>query len=388
MNNTGRLRDCYTGIEPCVDSTFLRGGRPLKEANSDVYEDEQALRVQAEKTSGRSLSESEWALIAPDWSGPYGDLDVAEMVAAVRDALPALVKPSPDEKARAHRMAHVQRAALEARDMVEAARESIFGHKEPPFPGRGIEGAEWIEAQVQEHETKRFHIEVNVPAQLSSMESLAWLKDYLNIKLEHYLPPNSSDDSVPLKEFLVESDAVRNIGWGMPTLAYLGVNGAGEINIKRVQASDGTQLGLLQSNSEKLAKAANWEPYAAVHHLLTGGIVSHSAVQAKSRYRVGREVYGDSHLMTLEISDPTLATQQVLIAAFSKERSDNAPPWNERTQQRTRVAPKSERVAAFVERYPAKSWSERFVEWNKQNPDEHFRTESALKEAFYRANRR
>ena len=217
-------------------------------------------------------------------------------------------------------MAHVQRAALEAQGRVEAARESIFGHKEPPFPRRIIESAEWIEAQVQELETKRFHLEVTVPAQLSLMESLAWLKDYLNIKLEHYLPPNSSDDSVPLKEFLVESDAVRNIAWGMPTLAYLGVNGAGEIDIKRVQAPDGTQLGLLQSKSEKLAKAANWEPYAAVHHLLPGGIVSPSAVQAKSRHRVGREVYGDSHLMTLEISDPTLVTQQDLIAAVSKER--------------------------------------------------------------------
>ena len=388
MDNAGRLRGCYTGIEPCVNSTFLRGGRPLKEANSQMYEDEQALRGQAEKMSGRSLTESEWALIAPDWSGPYGDLDVAEMVAAVRDTLPEQVKPSPDEKARAHRNAHVERAALEARDMVEAARESIFGHKEPPFPGRLIEGAEWIEAQVQKLETKRFHIEVTVPAQLSRMESLAWLKDYLNIKLEHYLPPDSGDDSLQLKEFLVESDAVRDIGWEVPMLAYLRVNEAGEIDIKWVQAPDGTQLGLLQSKSEKLAKAANWEPYVAVHHLLTGGIGSPSAVQAKSRSRVGREVYGDSHHITLEISDPTVVTQQDLIAAFSKERSDNAPPGNERTQQRTRVAPKGERVAAFVEKYPAKSWAERLAEWNQQNPDEHFRTESALKEAFYRAKRR
>ena len=143
----------------------------MEEANSYVYEDEQALRRQAEQMSGRSLTESEWALIAPDWSGPYGDLDVAEMVAAVRDTLPAQIKPSSDEKARAHRRAHVERAALEARDMVEAARESIFGHKEPPFPDRGIEGAEWIEAKVQELETKRFHIEVTVHQRPGVMRS-------------------------------------------------------------------------------------------------------------------------------------------------------------------------------------------------------------------------
>ncbi len=80
----------------------------MNEVNFEGYETEQALRHQAEQIVRRSLTDDEWALVAPDWNGPYDDPDVAEIVAAVRDTLPAQSKPSAGEKTRAHRRAQVE----------------------------------------------------------------------------------------------------------------------------------------------------------------------------------------------------------------------------------------------------------------------------------------
>ena len=327
-------------------------------------------------------------MLAPDWSEPYDDLDVAELVQAVGDALSYHRKPSLEDKARRHRRAHVERAALEAREMVESFRKQLFGHKDPPFPNRGIEAAEWIEAQVQKPETKWFNIQVTVPVRLGRLESVIWLKDYLAENLGHFAPAGSDDDSLRLRQFLDACPAVRNIGWRMPILAYLGVNPEGKIDIKRVQAPDGTLLGRLQRMAEELAKSANWKPYAAVHHLLTGGIVAPSAVQATSQYRAGRQVFGDSHPIKLEISDTGSVTERDLITAFRRERSNFHAPGNQPPRQRARAASKSERVAAFLAETPGMSWSNRLREWNRRHPEERYRTSSPMKAAHRRAARR
>jgi hypothetical protein len=327
-------------------------------------------------------------MVAPDWSKPYDDLDVADLVQAAREALSHWRKPSLEEKARRHRRAHVERAALEARKMVESFRKQLFGHKEPPFPNRGIEAAEWIEAQVQKPETRRFKIEVTVPVGLGRLESLIWLRDYLVENLGPCSPADSDDDSLRLRQSLEACPAVRNIGWSMPLLAYLGVNPEGEIDIKWVQAPDGTQLGRLQRMAEQLAKSANWKPYAAVHHLLTGGIMAPSAVQATSQYRAGRQVFGDSHPIKLEISDTGSVTERDLITAFRRERSSFHAPGNQPPRQRARAASKSERVAAFVAETPGMPWSNRLGEWNRRHPEERYRTDSAMKEAYRRATLR
>jgi hypothetical protein len=324
-------------------------------------------------------------MVAPNWSEPYDDLDVTELVQALREALSHQRKPSLAEKARRYRRAHAERAALEARGMVESFRKELFGHREPPFPNREIEAAEWIEAQVQKPETKQFNIGVTVPARLGRLESLIWLKDYLAENLNHFSPADSDGDSLRLRQYLDACPAVRNSGWGMPLLAYLGVNPEGEIGIKRVQAPDGTLLGRLQRMAEQLAKSANWKPYAAVHHLLTGGIMAPSAVQATSQYRAGRQVFGDSHPIKLEILDPDSVTEQALITAFRKERSHFHAPGKQPPRQRARAAAKSERVAAFVSETPGKSWSNRLKEWNHRHPEDRYRTASAMKEAYRRA---
>ena len=58
--------------------------------------DEAALRQEVERKSGRSLTDDEWALVAPDWSAPYDDLDAAELVKDVRNFPSEQQKPSPE----------------------------------------------------------------------------------------------------------------------------------------------------------------------------------------------------------------------------------------------------------------------------------------------------
>jgi len=350
------------------------------------YEDEESFRQAVEKESRVSLTDTEWAHLAEDRYEPFDDLDVAGLVEAVRRFDSQRPKPSSEQKARRHRLAHVERAALEAREMTEEFREKLFGHKQPPYRNQGLEAAEWIESQVRECESGRLSIEVTVPSKLGPMESLLWANEYLAQQLARCSPTTEDNNGHALERFLKESDAIRGLNLSMPMLEYLGVNATGAVSIRRVQAPDGTFLGDLQSKAEQLAKALDWKPYAAVHHLLTGGVVSSAGVQATTRYRLGRQAFGDSHPMKLVMPDPGSVTEEELIASFRKERFEIAPPWaQERPIQRARVTSKSERVAALVAESPETSWDDRLNEWNLRNPEERFRTKSAIKQAYYRA---
>jgi len=354
--------------------------------NLPTYEGQQELRRAVEIAAKRSVTDKEWDIVAPSWNEPYDDSDLTELLDAVRYLDSTQPKPSAEEKARIHRRAHVERAANETKELAESYRQKIFGHTYPPFVNRGFEAADWIESQVEAYETKRFSIEFTIPAKLGQLESLIWVKEFLTQHLDRYsLAFVGEDDARELVRLLENSGAVRGIGWSMPILEYLGRDQEGEITIRCVQAPDGTLLGKLQDKAEQLAKALAWEPYAAVHHLLTGGVVSSAGVRAITHYRVGKQSYGDSHPMTLTISDPESVTGQELTTAFRRERSNLAPPWNKDQRQRSRISTKSERVAAFVEETQEMPWEARFDEWNLRNPEDRFRTLSAIKQAYRRA---
>ena len=49
------------------------------------YENEEALQDALERRLRRSLTTKEWADIGPDWSGPYDDSDLAELLELIRD---------------------------------------------------------------------------------------------------------------------------------------------------------------------------------------------------------------------------------------------------------------------------------------------------------------
>lgn len=349
------------------------------------FEDEESFRQEVEKESMVSLTDVEWSELTRDCHAPYDSLSFTEMVNAVRSSSARRPKSSAGLKARSHRVAHVERAGQEAKQITEDFRQRLFGQKHPPFPNQAIKAAEWIESLVEGPSTGRLTLEVTIPAELEMMESLVWLRDYLTQNLGQFDSSEHNDGALQLNRFQKQADAIRSIQWGVPILSYLGMNPEGEFGIKRVHARDGTLLGSLQDMGEQLAEALDWTPHAAVHHLLTGGVVSSSGVQATTRYRAGRKSFGDSHPMTMTVSDPESVTARELIAAFQTERSEVAPPWQDRQVRRASVSSKSERVAAYVAKTPKLSWANRFKEWNLRNPEDRFRTLGAIKQAYYRA---
>lgn len=353
------------------------------------YENEEALQDALERRLRRSLTTKEWADIGPDWSGPYDDSDFAELLEAVQHSLPRPPQRSRTERAREYQRAHVERAAIEARKMVEEFRNDLFGDKAPPFPGHGLEAAQWIESQDQPPESERVGIEITIPAKLGQLASLIWIKDLLNKHLGD-IPPDSGDEDLDgVKRFLDQCDAVRQISWRRTMLSYLGLNPHGEIHIRRVFAPDTTTLGRLQSKAGRLAKALQWEEYAAVHHLLTGGIVaSSSGVAVATQIRGGREAYGDRNSIRLDISDVDAVTEQELLTAFRRGRADTVASVTGPTRRRGAMSPRSERLAGLVEDTPNMSWADRHREHSRRNPGDRYRTVHAMKQAYYRTTPR
>ena len=349
------------------------------------YEDEKAFRRAVEKEAKASVSDPDWSDLLQDRHESFDAADFTEMVNTLREFSAQKSKSSLEGKARGYRLAHVQRAADEAREMVESFRLDLFGHIYSPFLNRGVEAAEWIESKVQEPQTQRLVIEVTAPANMDLMESIIWCADYLSRQTESF-DSITDYDGAAVARFFETGENVRSIGFRMPLLEYLGVNDEGEINIKRLQAPDGTFLGRLQGYGEQLATALDWKPYAAVHHLLTGGVSSHPGVETTTRYRSGRDSFGDDHTVTLVVPDPDSVTNNDLVNAYRKEKSRIVAPGGGNKPKRARAPSKSERVAAFVERTPGIPWRKRLDEWNRQYPDERFRTESAIKVAQSRAS--
>jgi hypothetical protein len=362
----------------------------VREPEQNRYPDESALRNDVERKARRSLSDAEWAVIAPDWVGPYDDLDVTEKVKTVRDSLPPQAKRSPKDGARLARRAHAERIALDAREKVEGFREEIFGHKHPPFPLDLAQAAQWIEdqAQVQEFKTKDFHIGVKVPGPLDYFQCLVFLRDYLSEKLGGFTLEDRDDGSKNFRQALEKCDQIFTLSCDRPVLDYLGINPKGQIGLKRVHAPDDTLLGRLRGRAEDLIGVTGWQQHSAVHHLLTGGITARHPIKIASSIRLGREYYGDSHGMVLTISDPDSVTNQDTIAALQDARSIGVPPWRRRPLRRARPAARSERVAALVEQTPGMTWADRLEEWNRRNPSDRFRTADAIKKAYSRADRR
>ena len=63
-------------------------GMNKSEESLPQYENEDDVRWAVERASRRSLTDDEWAAVAPTWVGPYGDADVAELVNVVRSDVP------------------------------------------------------------------------------------------------------------------------------------------------------------------------------------------------------------------------------------------------------------------------------------------------------------
>jgi len=211
----------------------------LNEVNFEGYETEQALRQQVERTSRRSLTDEEWAQVSRDRFPTCDDLDVAEIGAAMRDTLPERPKLSQEEKAQRYRLAHRQRAALDAREMVEDFRTQIFDGKMPPFPEDATAATKWIEEQESPLQTMRLELKVTVPAAEAGIQALIYLRDLLNQQLPEN--PPIPEDPQAFHQLLDRSDFINHLSFSQPPpLEYLGVNPQGEHGIIRISAPDGT----------------------------------------------------------------------------------------------------------------------------------------------------
>ena len=351
-----------------------------------VFEDESSFRQRVESKSKVATTDAEWSGLTQDWHPPYDDLDLAEMVNVVRRTSDQRTRSSPADKAGQGRRAHVERTARQPRQLVESFRMELFNHTYPPYPNRGADAAEWIESQIESPKTERLTIELTIPAHLKPMERVVSAINHLADNLGSWT--STGDGGGAVVNFMQYSGEVRDVIWSIPTLEYLGVNAEGEVEIKEAYAPDGTLLGRLRDTAAEIAKRLAWRPYAALHHLLTGGVVAHSSVQVSGRQRNGRQAFGDYRPMTLTISDPDTVTEKELTDAYRKAKSNNESPWSTGGRKRSRVASKAERVAAFVEGTTNLTWAGRLEEWNRLNPEDRYITVSGLKNANTRAKSR
>ena len=165
------------------------------------------------------------------------------------------------------------------------------------------------------------------------------------------------------------------------TLEYLSVRDDGKPNIMSIVAPDRTSLGNLQNCAVELGGSIGWQPFVAVHHILTGGVVSLSPVEILLTHRDGEMYHGNPKLVTLTIRDPGSTTVRQVGTAFKNGRSSFRNPSN----LRSRVGLKAQKVALLVEMMPGASWAKRLEEWNRKNPEERYGYESGLKKAYKRA---
>jgi hypothetical protein len=343
------------------------------------------LRQAAENAFGRSLETDEWQRVDPaGWSAnPHGDFtktdldDLLQMMAL----LPPQRPRSPHDRQRARARAHQQRVAAEASTFVAHLRQPVFGAPNPPFPNDGLAAAAWIEANVAPPTTSLFRLQMEMPAHLDHLARLEWLREWLLSALPKApITTEAERDAEWVRLVKADGSPLRELGFAAPTLAYLAPTTSGGLAIKRVRADPGTVLGNLRDAADRLAPAARWTQVAAVHHLLTGGVMS-SPVPASVQHRFGKESFGGP-VIIIEIPDPFGVSANEVAQAFVDARKEI---WPRRApRQRSRSSARQERLSTLLDETPNATWVQRWVRWNKRYPDDLFRSADALRKAYHR----
>ncbi len=349
-----------------------------------------ALRQAAENQFGRSLSSKEWVAVDPDgWSGhpsvAYSEADLEDLLQGMAQLPKPADRPTLSPQ-RAQALAHRQRTAVEAKDFVEAKRVRLFGAPRPPFENDAAAAAKWIEEQAEPAARKIvFKLGVVMPADLDDLEQLAWLRDWLTEVLPIAPLDNPDDRKAAFGSFLrAKTSPLRYIRREAGVLDYLGIVAPDEFVLKRVVVDDGTALGDLLGAAESIAKATGWSQLAAVHHILTGGVMS-SPVSAHAHDRWGRESFGGP-VINIEVLDPFGVSPEEVANAYGEARENIFRPGRA-PRRRARFSPKHERVASLVHETPEMTWSQRWAAWNERYPDQRFVTAEAMRRAHGRARR-
>ena len=161
-------------------------GMNKSEESLPQYENEDDVRLAVERASRRSLTDDEWAAVAPTWVGPYGDADVAELVNVVRSDVPNRTPPTSDETAFKYRRAHQDLAVQRLLPRVQALREELFGSEVPPFPDLpDVAGpAMWIESHAEPISGQELTLTFSIPVSRNPIEALSLISSSLARELD------------------------------------------------------------------------------------------------------------------------------------------------------------------------------------------------------------
>lgn len=341
------------------------------------YESGETLRAAVEERFGRRLTEQEWLLVDPDHSytgaRPFGEDDFDDLSDKVQQ-LKKRTPQSAEERSRITAMSRVRRVAAEIRPVVEEERLTLFGRADAPFENAAEAGA-WIEANEGDITKMRVALELNLPARDMSIQVLHDLRDWLDERLA------SLDQGATLGDILANAPGLRSISTPISLLPYLpGFDeSVSAMGYKRARALPGSTLEQLLDAAERIEAATGWKLVAAVHHLLTGGLMS-GIVTATNGVSVTSEG-GVRESITLYVPYPSLVPANAVRNAYTQARKDSRS-----RRSRARGSELGDRLVTFVAEHPELDrWGKLRELWNAENADHLFSTNDSMQTAYRRA---
>ncbi|MCH7945371.1 MAG: hypothetical protein IIC73_05070 [Armatimonadetes bacterium] len=304
-----------------------------------------------------------------------GPEDLDDLVASIRKNVPPVDRHSPS-RARAL----VEREAQEVRALVEEERLAIFGDRAAPFQD-ALAAAEWTESEVEPLESYALSVTLQVPKHLEELDALRWFRDWLD---EHLPPKQGAGDTGSLFDFM-GTDGLRGISSKGDVLPYLppAAESQQEIWMRQAATQHGSDLWKLLQAARRVAAVTGWALVAAVHHLLTDGLIAGNVAWAASLHSA-RTGAADSWLppreqIEIRIGDPPGAIDDDVKQATREGRAHLLTG-----RQRGSRTSRSVRAAAFVRDHPDIGWQERLELWNSEYPDDLFVSKDALRHAAKR----
>jgi hypothetical protein len=344
-----------------------------------LYHSGKQLRAEVERLVGKRLTDAQWARADPDQSfaladADYDEDDLRDLTERV-EAVLTEDRPSRDDRLQERARERALRDAEQVRSFVEQERTALWGSPEPPFSD-AAEAAAWIESRPAPA-TMRLTISIDLPLQEANIEGLHALRDWLTRNLE------TLGEQANLSEFMKQAVGLRSLQFGTAgALPYfLPIDSeTTQVGIRRVIVQADSELERVLHIAERVAQSTRWDVVAAVHHLLTGQVLS-GAVRSTASYRASRDGPLISSLIA-EVRDPAQVDAKAVSDAFLDARA-RMPAQ----RRRGRLTRGHEGLVAFVDGQPP-GWRARWERWNRDHPGDLFPSHDAMRRAYDREKRR
>jgi hypothetical protein len=306
------------------------------------YEDRKELRGAVERKRGAAIPNETWEMVEPNWSGPYGDADLAEVLDSLAyegsDLVPVKLKDRRKQakepratlrKAYEHARSECDRRTVAEAHYVARVRQQLFQTGSPPF--RDMEQArEWINRQREDE-----------------------VKETVHVEGEAVLP----DGSLAPKRSRVES-----LDWP----------GASDW-VEGCPVVEGKELDILRVASETLASRLDCQPAQATAHILTGVIpfvapVKHTVHNHVVKTNKGWET---RPRISLEINYDWVPVSVVAqVYSHVLRQSTEQSFWGRRRKsRRSQPSPIAAEVEAFLAEHEDKKGWDLLRLWNESHPE-------------------